>query len=258
MRARRAGHPRMPRVAAMRAGSHAVQIPATPTFWNRCGLATADDGQADCLSTNPGCVKAARNAAVDSRIAQYGQLHYMGEHVGASSIRRYRRCARRGPNPTQAGRPSEGPLCIATGRSAQASSKSRPACESNGSSSRIEAKEGRCMMRGPGYGGGVDVPVRDRMAHLPRSSDKPFPINGLVSLMEGCPHACQHNLWKSCTSHVARRQAGSGKRTVTVSPRPPRVVPSATVARCCSAIRLTIDSPSPLPDDVTACAPSPR
>ncbi|AIO29865.1 Uncharacterised protein [Burkholderia cepacia] len=205
MRARRAGHPRMPRVAAMRAGAHAVQMPATPTFWNRRGLATADGGQADSLTANPGCVKAARNAAIDSRIAQYGRLHYMGEHVGASSIRRYRRRARRGPNPTQAGRPSEGPLCIATGRSAQASSKSRPACESNGSSSRNETKEGRRMTRGRGYGGGVDVPVHDRMAHLPRSSDKPFPINGLVSLMDGCPHACQHNLWKSRAWHVARR-----------------------------------------------------
>ncbi|KWE23509.1 hypothetical protein WL74_18150 [Burkholderia cepacia] len=70
----------------MRAGAHAVQMPAAPTFWNRCGLATADGGQADSLATNPGCVKAARNAAVDSRIAQYGRLHYMGEHVGASSI----------------------------------------------------------------------------------------------------------------------------------------------------------------------------
>lgn len=65
------------------------------------------------------------------------------------------------------------------------------------------------MMRGPGYGGGVDVPVRDRMAHLPRISDKPFPINGLVSLMEGCPHACQHNLWKSRTRRGVRPAAES-------------------------------------------------
>ncbi len=64
------------------------------------------------LATNPGCVKAARNAAIDSRIAQYGRLHYMGEHVGASSIRRYRRRARRGPNPTQAGRLSERPSIL--------------------------------------------------------------------------------------------------------------------------------------------------
>ncbi|MDN7859980.1 hypothetical protein QZM81_29665 [Burkholderia cepacia] len=28
-------------------------------------------------------MKAARNASADSHIASYGQLHYMGEHVGA-------------------------------------------------------------------------------------------------------------------------------------------------------------------------------
>ncbi len=100
------------------------------------------------------------------------------------------------------------------------------------------------------------APARRGLAHSLRTSAKPFRINGLLPLAAGCPQACQHNLWKSGPSGVC--QAGAGKRTVTVSPRPPCVVPSATVARCCSAIRLTIDSPSPLPDDVTACAPSPR
>ncbi|EDT42009.1 hypothetical protein BamMEX5DRAFT_2221 [Burkholderia ambifaria MEX-5] len=95
-----------------------------------------------------------------------------------------------------------------------------------------------------------------RLAHSLRTTSKFFPINGLLPLAAGCPQACQHNLWTSRGSGV--RQAGTGKRIVTVSPRPPGVVPSVTVARCCSAIRLTIDSPSPLPDAVTACAPSPR
>ncbi len=97
---------------------------------------------------------------------------------------------------------------------------------------------------------------RTERAHSPRTTAKSFRINGLPALADGCPQACQHNLWKRRPSGV--RQAGTGKRTVTVSPRPPCVVPSATVARCWSAMRLTIDNPSPLPDDVAACAPSPR
>ncbi len=81
-------------------------------------------------------------------------------------------------------------------------------------------------------------------------------IKGLARRCAGYPQACQQNLW---TSRASRRlQAGALKRTVTVSPRPPALVPSLTVARCCSAIRLTIDKPSPLPDDVAACAPAPR
>ncbi|AIO39630.1 hypothetical protein DM40_4880 [Burkholderia cenocepacia] len=97
---------------------------------------------------------------------------------------------------------------------------------------------------------------RTAPAHSLRTTAKFFRIKGLRALAAGCPQACQHNLWKSARSGV--RQAGAGKRTVTVSPRPPCVVPSATVARCCSAMRFTIDSPSPLPEDVAACAPSPR
>lgn len=98
--------------------------------------------------------------------------------------------------------------------------------------------------------------VRPGLAHSLRTPAKSFRINRLPSLAAGCPQACQHNLWKRRRSRVY--QAGTGKRTVTVNPRPPCVVASATVARCCSAILLTIDRPSPLPDDVAACAPSPR
>ncbi len=47
----------------------ATQMPATATFWNRCGDATAEDGYDAIIALNSGCVNAARKLAVDSHTA---------------------------------------------------------------------------------------------------------------------------------------------------------------------------------------------
>lgn len=199
------------------------------------------------------------------RVVRPAPLH--GRTRRCLSVRRYRRRAWRGPSPTQAGRPSERPSVLLR---VEARTHPRNLYQP---ASRADRRRELRRRRGGRPGAARDARLRQwrrrgcacsrphgAFAAQPRQSlsDQWLGVvNGRLSTRLPTQSVEKPRVARG-TSHVARRQAGSGKRTVTVSPRPPRVVPSATVARCCSAIRLTIDSPSPLPDDVTACAPSPR
>ncbi|VWB95323.1 hypothetical protein BDO18943_04544 [Burkholderia dolosa] len=74
-------------------------------------------------------------------------------------------------------------------------------------------------------------------ARYPRTIGKPFAINTLVSLPNGFPQACQHNLW------IRNRLRMSGRRRsthVVERTRALRVVSSSAVARDRSAIRTAI------------------
>jgi hypothetical protein len=44
-------------------------MPDTATFWNRCGLATVEDGYVESFARNSGCVNAARKWEVVSQTA---------------------------------------------------------------------------------------------------------------------------------------------------------------------------------------------